>query len=116
MDAIKSDSIADLTYSALYQKIASGEWAEGAKIPNEFVLCEELGVSRITVRSAIQRLVALGMLKVQRGDGTYVKRFSLQEYLQQAVPFIIQSENRPGHHRVSGGSGIKGCAQSRRAP
>lgn len=94
MDAIKSDSIADLTYSALYQKIASGEWAEGAKIPNEFVLCEELGVSRITVRSAIQRLVALGMLKVQRGDGTYVKRFSLQEYLQQAVPFIIQSENR----------------------
>ena len=93
MDAIKSDSIADLVYSALYQKIAGGEWPEGTKIPNEFVLCDELGVSRISVRSAIQRLVALGMLKVQRGDGTYVKKFSLQEYLQQAVPFIIQSED-----------------------
>ncbi len=94
MEIIKRDNVADAIYDALYQKIASGQWAEGDKIPNEFVLCEELGVSRVSVRSAIQRFVALGMLEVKRGDGTYVKNFSLQEYLQQAVPFIIRSEDR----------------------
>lgn len=94
MESIKRDCVADAVYDVLYQKIASGEWPEESKIPNEFVLCEQLGVSRISVRSAIQRLVALGMLEVKRGDGTYVKHFSLQEYLQQAVPFIIKSEGR----------------------
>lgn len=90
----KSDSVTDAVYDALYQKIATEEWIVGTKIPNEFVLCEELGVSRISIRSAIQRLITLGMLEVKRGDGTYVKHFSLQEYLQQAVPFIIRSEDR----------------------
>ncbi len=94
MEIIKRDNVADAIYDTLYQKIASGEWPEGSKIPNEYVLCEELGVSRISVRSAVQRFVALGMLEVKRGDGTYVKNFSLQEYLQQAVPFIIRSEDR----------------------
>lgn len=91
--ASQRTAVATLAYNELYQKIASGEWKEGEKIPNEFDLCSSLGISRVSLRSAIQKLVALGMLEVRRGDGTYVKAFSLQDYLQQAVPFIIKSEN-----------------------
>lgn len=89
MDAIKSDSIADLTYSALYQKIASGEWAEGAKIPNEFVLCEELGVSRITVRSAIHAA----------GRPGYAQGAAGRRHLCEAVfPAGVSSAGGPLHH------------------
>lgn len=90
----KAESVSEHVYGLLYEKILSGEWPVDSKIPNEFDLCDAFGASRISVRSAIQRLISMGMLEVKRGDGTYVKSFSLQNYLQQAVPFIVQSAER----------------------
>lgn len=45
----------------------------GDKLPNELELSEELKVSRTTLREAIRTLVALDILEIQRGKGTYVK-------------------------------------------
>ena len=90
----KAEGVSEHVYGLLYEKILSGEWPVDSKIPNEFDLCDAFGASRISVRSAIQRLISMGMLEVKRGDGTYVKSFSLQNYLQQAVPFIVQSAER----------------------
>ena len=39
------------------QKIESGEWKEGDIIPSEKELSEQFGVSRVTIRAAIQQLV-----------------------------------------------------------
>lgn len=91
---IKQEKVSDIVYEMMYDRILSGAWASGDKIPNEFELCDTFGASRISVRNAIQRLVSIGMLEVKRGDGTYVKTFSLQNYLQQAVPFMVKSEDR----------------------
>lgn len=54
----------------------------GDKLPNEKDLAEELGVSRTTVREAVQYLVTQGMLEVRRGKGTYVMESSqaLEEF------------------------------------
>ena len=90
----KAESVSEHVYGLLYEKILSGEWPVDCTIPTEFDLCDAFGASRISVRSAIQRLISMGMLEVKRGDGTYVKSFSLQNYLQQAVPFIVQSAER----------------------
>lgn len=56
----------------LKQKMLSGEYAVGERIPTEPELCEEYGVSRITVRRAVQDLVDEGLLKKVRGRGTFV--------------------------------------------
>jgi len=42
------------------------------KLPNEHELAEELGVSRTSIREAIKTLVANGLLRVERGRGTFV--------------------------------------------
>ena len=47
-------------------------FSPGDKIPTENELCAELGVSRTTVREAIQKLTAQNILEVHRGKGTYV--------------------------------------------
>lgn len=44
----------------------------GDKLPNENDFCAELGVSRTTLRAAIQSLVNQKILEVQRGKGTFV--------------------------------------------
>lgn len=57
----------------LRHKIATNEYPVNTKIPSEEELCEAYGVSRITVRRAIQDLVEVGLLRKRRGLGTFVE-------------------------------------------
>ena len=58
---------------ALSQKIASEEYPVNSLIPSERELIETYRVSRITIRKAIDDLVADGYLYRIQGKGTYVK-------------------------------------------
>jgi DNA-binding GntR family transcriptional regulator len=56
----------------LEQAIESGELAAGERLDNEIALAESLGLSRPTMRRAIQYLVERGLLMRKRGVGTQV--------------------------------------------
>jgi GntR family transcriptional regulator len=58
--------------SWLLTQIESGVWSEGAMIPTEQELIALHGVSRTTVRQAVQDLVASGHLVRRQGRGTFV--------------------------------------------
>lgn len=53
-------------------RIFSGSFTPGADLPAERELCEELGVSRLTLRAAITRLEGEGLLLPRHGSGTRV--------------------------------------------
>lgn len=59
-------------FSSLQSKILSGAWVEGTQIPTEYELCNTYGVSRITIRRALEELAKLGMISRTRGRGTFV--------------------------------------------
>lgn len=71
------------------EQILKGEWAPGSKIPSENELSKLLGVSRISIREAFQRLVSLGILETRQGDGTYVKEFSPGVYMNSLIPLCV---------------------------
>ncbi len=52
--------------------LLDGSWPAGARLPAERVLAEQYGVARNTVREAIQRLAARGLLQSRRGAGVFV--------------------------------------------
>ncbi len=52
--------------------INSGNWKVGEKIPSENQITKILGVSRASVRTAIQYLVGVGVLETQQGKGTFL--------------------------------------------
>lgn len=56
----------------LEQRVRKGTWTTGERIPSEHQLCEEYGVSRITVRQALDTLVQQGVLQRAVGRGTFV--------------------------------------------
>lgn len=56
----------------IFAMIKSGELPDGARLPAERVLAEQMGVSRTSVREAIRLLSLSGMLTSQQGSGTFV--------------------------------------------
>ena len=54
--------------------ILSGSFSEGDQLPTESVLCDRYAVSRFTVREALRRLQADGLIRRRRGSGTIVER------------------------------------------
>ena len=59
-------------YLIIKDKIDSGEYAPGAPVPTEQELCGLYGVSRITVKRAMQDLADQGLIVRQRGRGSFV--------------------------------------------
>jgi len=68
----KSENVTDHIMQYMKNKINDGSWAVGKKIPSENELCRELGYSRTSIRSAIQRYNVLGVFRSERGKGTFV--------------------------------------------
>ncbi|MCQ4772955.1 FadR family transcriptional regulator [Lacrimispora saccharolytica] len=56
----------------LQERILTNQYKINEYLPSEAALCEELGVSRTTVRDAISALVEKGLVKRQQGKGILV--------------------------------------------
>ena len=73
---IKSNSPLPLYFQIkedLKSKIENGILNEGEYLPSEFKLMEQYGVSRPTIRQAVENLCQENFLEKQRGIGTMVK-------------------------------------------
>jgi GntR family transcriptional regulator, phosphonate transport system regulatory protein len=57
----------------LEQSIARGAFQPGAKLPGEIDIAERFGVNRHTVRRAIASLAERGLVRAERGSGTYIE-------------------------------------------
>lgn len=78
--------------NALRQEIESGIWAVGDRIPSEAQLSEKYGVSRVTVRNAISRLVEDGLLVRLQGKGTFVSSHPIQSNVRVSRSFTAICE------------------------
>lgn len=70
-------------------RIAAGDLQPGASLPAEREMAALTGLSRVTVRKAVQALVAQGKLVQRRGSGTFVapKVERLEQALSQLTSF-----------------------------
>lgn len=58
--------------NVLREKINSGSFVAGDRLPTEIELIEQFGVSRITVRQALAALSDEGLIERKQGRGTYI--------------------------------------------
>ena len=81
----------------LRQQILSGELAPGERLPTEEELLQRYGLSRGTVRKALEQLAAEGLVYTVQGSGTYVSATH-----PNTVPFRFAecAEGAPATYRV----------------
>ena len=90
---IVRENITDQIYEVLKKKIVSGEWPAGYKLPSEGELSEMLGVSRMSLRVALQKLNVMGLTETVMGGGTHVRSFSMKPYLVELYRMGIVTDD-----------------------
>lgn len=83
-------------HDKLKEEIEQGLWKIGDRLPSERELAVSFGVSRMTLRQAIQTLADEGILERKIGSGTYVAREKVQEKMSGTTSFteIMKLQNR----------------------
>jgi DNA-binding FadR family transcriptional regulator len=86
---MKDTKTSDIVLQSIQERIINGEWKPGKKITSETKLAQELNVSRVSVREAIEKLVTLNIVTKKQGGGTYVNDLSPSVYLHSILPMLI---------------------------
>lgn len=96
LQKIKKTTLSDQVCRAIKEKIKTGDWAEDYRMPSENELAETFGVNRLTVRNALQKLNAMGIVETRAGEGTFVRRFDFSEYIREVSDLVMSPEMLEG--------------------
>jgi GntR family phosphonate transport system transcriptional regulator len=77
------------------QSIARGTYPPGSRLPGEIEIAGRFGVNRHTVRRAIAALAERGLVRAERGSGTFIE--------QRRIPYPIKPRTR--FSEIVGGAG-----------
>lgn len=81
----------------LAEEILTGRWTPGDRLPSEPAICEHFEVSRTTVRQALAELEAEGMIRRDKGRGTFVADPHSTSWLLQSSAGFYDEAVRAGH-------------------
>lgn len=85
---VKRTKLNDEVFQQMRQLLAQGKWQSGERIPGENELCQLFGVSRITIRQALQQLTSLGFIETRPGKGRYVCQPEIGQLMERLAPAV----------------------------
>jgi GntR family transcriptional repressor for pyruvate dehydrogenase complex len=88
---IKRESTLEVIVQQIKDQIKKGILKPGEKLPSERKLADQLGVSRASIREAIQALAFSGYLEVIQGKGTYILEIAIK--YDEIVNFFSEFSN-----------------------
>ncbi len=89
----KEKSLTQQVEFELTMAIRSGTYLPGHKIPTENELCQLFNVSRTSVREAVKKMSAKGIVDVKRGSGVYVSEISFKNAAENLNMFFELSSD-----------------------
>ena len=89
---VKSQTLDSAVIDVLAAYVEEDRIALGQKLPSERVLCERLAVSRPTVREALKRWEALGIVEMRKGSGVFLRKPVGRNILH--VPLVLNQASK----------------------
>lgn len=90
---VARSSVVDAVSDRLRNEILAGRIAAGSRLPSERELSLALGVNRLTLRAALARLEAMGLVRTRHGSGTEVVSWRERAGLE-ALMMVMNSLER----------------------
>ncbi len=81
------------------QRITSGDWVAGQKLPSENDLVAALDVSRMTINRALRELTQAGLINRVHGLGSFVAERPRHASLIELQDIALEIEQGGGRHR-----------------
>ena len=100
-------SISSRIEADIEQRILSGAWPPGSRIPYEHVLMQQYDCSRMTVSKALSGMSARGLIIRRRRAGSFVARPAAERSILKIEDFAEQARNAGQtyrhmiHHRMA---------------
>ncbi len=91
---IRVERIPDKVADQLKKLISDGVLKVGDRIPSERDLSEQMGVSRTSVREALQQMEMQGFLETIHGGGSIVRNLTAREIRKPIELFLEQDKKR----------------------
>lgn len=85
---VQKSNIGEQVYNQLRNNLIQGTWRPGEKILSEAELANRFGTSRATVRHALSKLAALGLIETRVGEGSFVREAGANGLLHEFAPFV----------------------------
>lgn len=86
---IEKKSVSEEVFDQIKDNIVKQVWLPGDKLPSENQLAEMFRVSRVSIRTAIHKLIALGILEARNGEGTFVRQINTGIYLNSFTQMLV---------------------------
>jgi len=90
-----SSTIVQKITTQLMQQLIDGKLQPGQKLPTEPEFAEQLGVGRNSLREAMKILLAMGLISIKRGDGTYINQNPAFSSYESMVYALLVSKALP---------------------
>lgn len=85
-------SLIDTIVVEIKDKIISGELKDGDMLASQDDLAKTMGVSRASLREALNRLALMGLIKTKQGRGTFVKRATPLHFMNSLSSLLIMDQ------------------------
>jgi GntR family transcriptional repressor for pyruvate dehydrogenase complex len=86
---VKRTSLIKGVVDEIKAKIVQGEYAEGQLLPPQDAMAKSLGISRATLREAINQLATVGLVDVVHGVGCYIRRPNASEFFDYFSSIVV---------------------------
>ncbi|MGB2984220.1 MAG: FadR/GntR family transcriptional regulator [Candidatus Bipolaricaulia bacterium] len=73
-EKVQPRKVSSIAAEQIVEAIQRGDFPVGGKLPSEFELAEQMGVSRPSIREALSALQAMSIIESRPGSGNYVLR------------------------------------------
>jgi len=90
-EKVQPRKVSSIAAEQIVEAIQRGDFPVGGKLPSEFELAEQMGVSRPSIREALSALQAMSIIESRPGSGNYVLRAPSAHDESHAV-HMIESE------------------------
>lgn len=90
---VQKQSVSEAVYKQLLNMIKSGELESGSKLPSENKLSQMFNVSRISIRTALHKLEAVGLVETRNGEGTFVQKPDFHSLMEPVLETLELSSS-----------------------